>query len=74
MSAYDAQSSDYGAAMANVESRAAVKRVQFALDNPAAGWLRARADPARPRSSDMLTRTDQNDDGAQKMLQAGVRI
>jgi hypothetical protein len=60
--------------MARVEANAAVNKVQYALDNPAGGWLRSRADPARPRSSDMLTREDQNDEGAQKMLHAGVHL
>jgi len=60
--------------MAHQESHAAVDREMFALDNPSAGWIRARADPARPRSSDTLAREDQNDYGAQKMLKAGVHL
>ena len=53
-SAYAAQSADYGAAMARVETEAARRRIRFALDSPTGGWLASRADPARPRSSDAL--------------------
>jgi len=74
MGAYTAQSAAYHAAMARVGASAAVNSVQYALDNPAGGWLRSRADPARPRYSDALAREDQNDEGAQKMVQAGVHL
>jgi hypothetical protein len=73
-SAYAAQSADYGAAMARVETEAARRRIRFALDSPTGGWLASRADPARPRSSDALARTDQNDAGAQRLLHAGVAL
>lgn len=72
--AYAAQSADYGAAMARVEAQAAARRTSFAMENPSAGWMMARADPASPRSSDTVARVDQHDAGAQRLLHAGVSI
>jgi len=60
--------------MARVETEAASRRIRFALHSPTGGWLASRADPARPRSSDALARTDQNDAGAQRLLHAGVAL
>jgi len=60
--------------MARQESHAAANQVKFALDNPSAGWLSARADPARPRSSDMLAREDEHDGGTMRMRKAGVHL
>jgi hypothetical protein len=73
-SAYAAQSADYRTVMARVEAETAARRTSMAMKAPSAGWLMARADPARPRSSDAVARLDQNDAGAQRLLHAGVSI
>jgi len=60
--------------MAAVEAHGAARRVNNVLDSPAGGLMRMRAAVGDARSSDALTREDQNDSGANAMLNAGVRI
>ena len=62
--------------MAAVEAHGAARRVNNVLDSPGGGLLRMRAavGEASARSTDALTREDQNDAGANAMLNAGVRI